>query len=98
MPLASYILSLCLHIGVILLIWLWPVGQPLINMEKPVLISLVEGDPGGNKTPSPILGPMGDKGEGEPAPTPPAERPRLLPLPGRRPRLRPLSLLRKIGP
>ena len=74
MPLASYIVSLCLHIGVILLIWLWPVGQPLINMEKPVLISLVEGDPGGNKTPSPILGPMGDKGEGEPAPTPPAEK------------------------
>ncbi len=74
MPLAPYILSLCLHIVLVLLLWLWPVGQPLINLEQPVLISLVEGDPGGNKTPSPILGHMGEQGEGEPAPTPPAER------------------------
>ena len=74
MPLATYILSLCLHIAVILLIWLWPVGSPLIDMTKPVQISLVEGDPGGNKTPSPILGPMGEKGEGEPAPSAPAEK------------------------
>ncbi len=74
MPLASYILSLCLHIVVILLIWLWPVGSPLIDMAKPVQISLVDGDPGGNKTPSPILGPMGEKGEGEPAPSAPAEK------------------------
>ncbi|MDO5536546.1 MAG: protein TolA, partial [Desulfovibrionaceae bacterium] len=74
MPLASYILSLCLHVAGILLLWLWPVGDPLINLEQPVLISLVEGDPGGNKTPSPILGHMGEPGQGEPAPTPPAQR------------------------
>ncbi len=71
---ASYLLSLCLHIVGILLIWLWPVGTPLINPQQPVLISLVDGEPGGNKTPSPILGQMGDPGEGEPAPTPPAKR------------------------
>lgn len=74
MPLATYILSLCLHIVVILLIWLWPVGSPLIDMSQPVQISLVDGDPGGNKTPSPILGPMGEQGEGEPAPSAPAEK------------------------
>ncbi len=74
MSLASYILSLCLHIAGILLIWLWPVGEPLINPQQPVLISLVDGDPGGNRTPSPILGHMGEPGEGELAPTPPAKR------------------------
>ena len=37
------------------------------------MISLVDGAPGGNKTPSPILGPMGAKAEGESAPTPPAQ-------------------------
>ena len=36
------------------------------------MISLVEGDPGGNKTPSPILGHMGEEAEGPLAPTPPA--------------------------
>ena len=70
MPLAPYVLSLCLHVLIILIIWFWPAGKPLINLEQPVMISLVDGAPGGNKTPSPILGPMGAKAEGEPAPAP----------------------------
>lgn len=61
MPLASYVLSLCLHIGIILIIWLWPASKPLVYPEQPVMISLVDGAPGGNKEPSPILGPMGAK-------------------------------------
>ena len=74
MPLAPYILSLCLHIVGVLLLWLWPVGEPLIKLEQPVQISLVEGETGGSKTPSPILGHMGEPGEGELAPSAPAER------------------------
>lgn len=74
MPLVPYLLSLCLHVGIVLLIWFWPGGEPLINLEQPVLISLVEGAPGGNRTPSPILGPMGAPNAGEQAPSAPAQQ------------------------
>ena len=76
MPLASYVLSLCLHIGIILIIWLWPASKPLVYPEQPVMISLVDGAPGGNKEPSPILGPMGAKADGESAPAPAANQSR----------------------
>ncbi|WP_165075185.1 MULTISPECIES: energy transducer TonB [unclassified Desulfovibrio] len=72
MQLASYILSLCLHAALILLIWFWPSSPPLRLDQRPVMISLVEGAPGGNRTPSPILGHMGEQAEGPLAPTPPA--------------------------
>lgn len=72
MQLASYILSLCLHAAVLLLIWFWP-GQPPLRLDqRPVMISLVEGAPGGNRMPSPILGHMGEPAEGKLAPTAPA--------------------------
>ena len=74
MPLASYVLSLCLHIGIILIIWLWPASKPLVYPEQPVMISLVDGAPGGNKEPSAILGPMGAKADGESAPAPAAKK------------------------
>lgn len=74
MPLASYVLSLCLHIGIILIIWLWPASKPLVYPEQPVMISLVDGAPGGNKELSPILGPMGAKADGESAPAPAAKK------------------------
>lgn len=74
MPLASYVLSLCLHIGIILIIWLWPASKPLVYPEQPVMISLVDGAPGGNKEPSPILGPMGAKADGESTPAPAAKK------------------------
>ena len=74
MPLASYVLSLCLHIGIILIIWLWPASKPLVYPEQPAMISLVDGAPGGNKEPSPILGPMGAKADGESAPAPAAKK------------------------
>jgi TonB family protein len=38
------------------------------------MISLVEGAPGGNRTPSPILGHMGVRDDGPKAPTPPAPK------------------------
>ncbi len=72
MRLASYIISLCLHAALFLLIWFWPAHPPLRLDQRPVMISLVEGAPGGNRTPSPILGHMGEPGDGPLAPTPPA--------------------------
>lgn len=72
MRLASTIISLCLHTGVFLLIWFWPAPSPFKMDAPPLMISLVEGAPGGNKTPSPILGPMGESSDGPQAPAPPA--------------------------
>lgn len=74
MRLSSYVLSFCLHLAAFLLIWFWP-ASPLIKLDAPpVLISLVDGAPGGNRTPSPIQGQMGSPGEGPLAPTPPAPK------------------------
>ena len=40
---ASYLLSLCLHLAVFLLIMFWP-SSPPVNLETPpVMISLVDG-------------------------------------------------------
>lgn len=72
MQFASFLLSLCLHAGILLAIIFWPVSEPPKIDSAPIMISLVEGDPGGNKTPSPILGHMGEEAEGPLAPTPPA--------------------------
>ncbi|MGE9985590.1 TonB C-terminal domain-containing protein [Desulfovibrio sp. SGI.169] len=74
MRLASYVLSFCLHLAVFLLIWFWPSHPPLRLDTPPVMISLVEGAPGGNRTPSPILGHMGEPAEGPRVPTPPAPK------------------------
>lgn len=74
MRLASYVLSLCLHLAAFLLIWFWPSTPPVRLDAPPVMISLVEGAPGGNRTPSPILGHMGAPGDGPLAPTPPAPK------------------------
>lgn len=74
MRLASYILSLCLHLAAFLLIWFWPSHPPVRLDAPPVMISLVEGAPGGNRTPSPILGHLGEPAEGPRAPTPPAPK------------------------
>ena len=69
---ASYLLSLCLHAALFLLIFFWPAHKPIKLDSPPVIISLVEGAPGGNRTPSPVQGHMGDPGEGPKAPTAPA--------------------------
>ncbi|MDR3320545.1 MAG: TonB family protein [Desulfovibrio sp.] len=71
---ASYLLSLCLHAALLLLVWFWPVKPPIRLDATPVMISLVEGDIGGNRTPSPILGHVGDPNEGPKAPTAPAPK------------------------
>ena len=74
MRLASYVLSFCLHAAIFLLIWFWPSSPPIKLDTPPVMISLVEGATGGNRTPSPILGHMGQPGDGPLAPTPPAPK------------------------
>ena len=71
---ASYVLSFCLHAAIFLLIWFWPSRPPIRLDTPPVMISLVEGATGGNRTPSPILGHMGQPGDGPLAPTPPAPK------------------------
>lgn len=72
MQLASYILSLCLHVAAFLLIWFWPAPSPLKLDAQPIFISLVEGAPGGNMAPSPILGHVGEESSAPKAPSAPA--------------------------
>ena len=74
MRLASYVLSFSLHAAIFLLIWFWPSRPPIKLDTPPVMISLVDGATGGNRTPSPILGHMGQPGDGPMAPTPPAPK------------------------
>ncbi|WP_022656610.1 cell envelope integrity protein TolA [uncultured Desulfovibrio sp.] len=74
MRLASYVLSFCLHLAAFLLMWFWPSHPPIRLDTPPVMISLVEGAPGGNRTLSPILGHMGEPAEAPKAPTPPAPK------------------------
>lgn len=74
MNLSSFIISLCLHAGIILAIIFWPAPPPLRLAAPPITISLVEGAPGGNRLPSPILGPMGEMAEGPQAPAAPAPK------------------------
>lgn len=72
MRLSSLILSICLHLGILLAIIYWPETMPVRLDTPPIMISLVEGDPGGSRAPSPILGHTGEAGEGPLAPAPPA--------------------------
>lgn len=72
MRFASLIISLCLHAGVFLLIWFWPASPPLRLDTPPIMISLVEGAPGGSRAPTPILGHVGENADAPLAPTPPA--------------------------
>lgn len=74
MHLAALIISLCLHIGLFLLLWFWPAPQPLHLSAPPMMISLVEGAPGGDRMPSPILGHVGDPAEGPIAAAAPAPK------------------------
>ena len=61
---ASFTLSFCLHALVLLLIWVWPSSPPVRLDAPPVMISLVEGAPGGNRAPSSILGAAGQPSSG----------------------------------
>ncbi|MEG2172041.1 MAG: cell envelope integrity protein TolA [Desulfovibrionaceae bacterium] len=63
MRLASYVLSITLHVGLILAILFWPGPPPIKLNPQAVQISLVDGAMGGNRAPSPVLGPQGTKGE-----------------------------------
>lgn len=74
MHLPALLLSLCLHTGVFLLIIYWPAPAPLRLDTPPIMISLVEGEAGGNRAPSPILGHVGEESEGPLAPTAPAPK------------------------
>lgn len=74
MNFAALVLSICFHALLFLLIWFWPQPAPLRLDKPPMMISLVEGAPGGNRAPSPILGHMGEQADGPLAPAPPAPK------------------------
>lgn len=63
MRLASYLLSITLHVGFVLAIFFWPSPPPIKLDAMPVQISLVDGAMGGNRANVPILGPQGAKGD-----------------------------------
>lgn len=63
MRLASFILSITLHLALFLAIFFWPSEPPVRLDTAPVQISLVEGAPGGSRMPSPVLGHQGAPGE-----------------------------------
>jgi len=58
MRLASFVISFCLHAGFVLLVLLWPAPPLHKPAAQPITVSLVTALPGGDRTPSPILGPQ----------------------------------------
>ncbi|MCL1985030.1 MAG: cell envelope integrity protein TolA, partial [Betaproteobacteria bacterium] len=72
MRLASFIISFCLHASFVLLVLFWP-SPPLLKLDiQPMTVSLVDGLPGGNSMPSPILGPQGAPAQKQAPPLPSA--------------------------
>ena len=71
----SYFFSLLLHLVLALVIFLWPSSPPVV-LEQPMMqISVNMGAPGGNRMPSPVLGPQGKPTPQQTAPAPaPAEQ------------------------
>lgn len=63
MSLASFVLSITLHVALVLGIIFWPSPPPIKLDSMPVQISLVDGAMGGNRAPSPVLGPQGKTAE-----------------------------------
>ena len=68
----SYFVSIFLHIALALLIFLWP-SSPPVKLDQPMMqISVNMGAPGGNRMPSPVLGPQGKptpkKADSQPVP------------------------------
>jgi len=79
MRLASFVFSFCLHASFVLLVLFWP-SPPLHKLSPQAMtVSLVDGLPGGNRSPSPILGPQGAPAQKQ-APPLPSEAPKA-PLP-----------------
>ncbi|MEG1610043.1 MAG: cell envelope integrity protein TolA [Bilophila sp.] len=70
MHFGSYSISILLHVGLALLVLLWPSSPPL-KLDQPMMqISLTMGAPGGNKLPSAVLGPQGRPNPSQAAPKP----------------------------
>ena len=80
MQFLSYILSITLHLGLILGAFFWADSTPPKIQDTPVLISLVEGEIGGNKAPTPILGAAGNEAE-KIAPSLPTKETKAIPIP-----------------
>ena len=74
MSFLSLLISICLHISVVVLILFWPSSPPIKLEPNAVQISLMEGAPGGNKAPSPVLGPQGAPSQDPPDASLPAPK------------------------
>lgn len=57
MKFGSYLLSVLLHASLLVLVLLWPETKPIQLDQVMYQVSLVEGAPGGESLPSPVLGP-----------------------------------------
>jgi TonB family protein len=79
MRLASLVISFCLHAGFVLLVLFWPAPPPYKRELQAMTVSLVEGVPGGNRTPDPIL--ARETAPVQTPPLPPVAPPRETPLP-----------------
>ena len=74
MRLGSLFMSGLLHGGLLLALFLWPTSPPL-RLDQPMIqISMTMGAPGGDRMPSPVLGPQGSpdlaRRDSRPAPAP----------------------------
>ena len=80
MRLASFVISFCLHAGFVLLVLFWPASPPYTREPQAMTVSLVEGLPGGNRTPAPVLSPREAPAQTQ-APSPPPSAPPETPPP-----------------
>ena len=80
MRLASFVISCCLHAGFVLLVLFWPSSPPLKREPQLMTVNLVDGLPGGNRAPVPILGRQGALAP-TPEPPPPSAPPKEAPPP-----------------
>ena len=84
MRIGSLLVSLLLHSSALLLALLWPSSPPL-DLSQAVKISIVEGAPGGEMMPSPVLGHTGSPEGSRRAESPLPEAQPIAPLPSSEP-------------
>jgi len=98
MRLASFVISLCLHASFVLLVLFWPSPPPFQLEPQAMTVSLVDGLPGGNRMPSPILGPQGSPAQKQAPPLPSAPPKEPLPSAVTEPPLEPTPVSREETP
>jgi TonB family protein len=80
MRLGRFVISFCLHASFVLLVLFWPSPPPSAREPQAMTVSLVEGLPGGSRTPEPILSPREAPTQTQ-TPLPPSAPPEKTPPP-----------------